>query len=59
LSQLPNVSDLYFNHELGKYTVSYVAPVLDENKKVIAVLANHFPPGAMKRDELPNKLVEI
>lgn len=24
-----------------------------------AVLAEHFPPGAMKRDELPNKLVEI
>jgi putative membrane protein len=24
-----------------------------------AVLAQHFPPGAMKRDELPNKLVEI
>jgi putative membrane protein len=24
-----------------------------------AVLARHFPPGALKRDELPNKLVEI
>jgi putative membrane protein len=24
-----------------------------------AVLARHFPPGAIKRDELPNKLVEI
>jgi len=24
-----------------------------------ALLAEHFPPGAMKRDELPNKLVEI
>jgi putative membrane protein len=24
-----------------------------------AVLAEHFPPGALKRDELPNKLVEI
>jgi putative membrane protein len=23
------------------------------------VLAEHFPPGALKRDELPNKLVEI
>jgi putative membrane protein len=24
-----------------------------------AVLAEHFPPGALNRDELPNKLVEI
>ena len=24
-----------------------------------AVLAEHFPPGALKRDELPNRLVEI
>jgi putative membrane protein len=24
-----------------------------------AVLAQHFPPGAIRRDELPNKLVEI
>jgi putative membrane protein len=24
-----------------------------------AVLAKHFPPGAIRRDELPNKLVEI
>jgi putative membrane protein len=24
-----------------------------------AVLARHFPPGALKRDELPNKLLEI
>ena len=24
-----------------------------------AVLAEHFPPGALKRDELPNKLLEI
>ena len=24
-----------------------------------AVLAQHFPPGALKRDELPNQLVEI
>ena len=24
-----------------------------------AVLALHFPPGALNRDELPNKLVEI
>ena len=24
-----------------------------------AVLAMHFPPGALKRDELPNKLLEI
>src|SRR5262249_36279471 len=24
-----------------------------------AVLAEHFPPGALDRDELPNKLVEI
>jgi putative membrane protein len=24
-----------------------------------AVLAAHFPPGALNRDELPNKLVEI
>jgi putative membrane protein len=23
------------------------------------VLAEHFPPGALKRDELPNRLVEI
>jgi putative membrane protein len=23
------------------------------------VLAAHFPPGALNRDELPNKLVEI
>jgi putative membrane protein len=24
-----------------------------------AVLATHFPPGALKRDELPNKIVQI
>jgi putative membrane protein len=24
-----------------------------------AVLAEHFPPGALNRDELPNRLVEI
>jgi putative membrane protein len=24
-----------------------------------AVLAEHFPPGALKRDELPDKLLEI
>jgi putative membrane protein len=24
-----------------------------------AVLAAHFPPGALKRDELPNRLLEI
>ena len=24
-----------------------------------AVLAQHFPPGALNRDELPDKLVEI
>jgi putative membrane protein len=24
-----------------------------------AVLAQHFPPGALNRDELPNKLVQI
>jgi putative membrane protein len=24
-----------------------------------AVLAEHFPPGALNRDELPDKLVEI
>ena len=24
-----------------------------------AVLARHFPPGVLERDELPNKLVEI
>ena len=24
-----------------------------------AVLAEHFPPGALKRDELPDKLVEL
>jgi putative membrane protein len=24
-----------------------------------AVLAEHFPPGVLNRDELPNKLVEI
>jgi putative membrane protein len=24
-----------------------------------AILAEHFPPGALKRDELPDKLVEI
>lgn len=24
-----------------------------------AVLATHFPPGALKRDELPDKLLEL
>jgi uncharacterized membrane protein len=24
-----------------------------------AMLAQHFPPGTLNRDELPNKLVEI
>jgi putative membrane protein len=24
-----------------------------------AVLAAHFPPGALKRDELPDKLLEL
>jgi putative membrane protein len=28
-------------------------------EKCGAVLAEHFPPGALNRDELPNKLVEI
>ena len=28
-------------------------------EKCGAVLAAHFPPGALKRDELPDKLLEI
>ena len=39
----------------GRATDGFVAAI----EQCGAVLAEHFPPGALNRDELPNKLVEI
>jgi len=39
----------------GRPGDSFVAAI----ERCGAVLAEHFPPGALKRDELPDKLVEI
>ncbi len=39
----------------GRPTDGFVAAI----EKCGAVLAVHFPPGTLKRDELPNRLVEI
>jgi putative membrane protein len=39
----------------GRPADGFVAAI----EKCGAVLAEHFPPGALNRDELPNKLVEI
>jgi len=49
------VDTLIANVKAGKPGDGFVAAV----EQCGAVLAQHFPPSALNRDELPNKLVEI
>jgi putative membrane protein len=49
------VDALISNIKAGKPGDGFVAAI----EQCGAVLAEHFPPGALNRDELPNKLVEI
>ena len=39
----------------GRAADGFVAAI----EKCAAVLATHFPPGAINRDELPNAIVEL
>jgi hypothetical protein len=37
-----HVTDMYFSESVGNYTVSYSAPVRDQNKNIIGVLTTRF-----------------
>lgn len=49
------VNALIAEIKAGRPAQGFIAAI----EKCGAVLAMHFPPGALKRDELPDKLVEI
>lgn len=49
------INDLVKAIKAGRPGDGFVAAI----EQCGAVLAEHFPPGALKRDELPDKLVEI
>ena len=49
------VNALIAEIKAGRPAQGFIAAI----EKCGAVLAQHFPPGALKRDELPDKLVEI
>jgi putative membrane protein len=49
------INELTVAIKAGRPADGFVAAV----EQCGAVLAAHFPPGALKRDELPNKLLEI
>jgi putative membrane protein len=49
------VADLIAEIGAGRPAEGFIAAI----EKCAAVLAQHFPPGTLNRDELPNRLVEL